>query len=65
MRVEILEVMREIFNSQSIEIAREMTWKTVERYQKKALGFAKWLEGNIEKGLTQRNRGRKYEPLMV
>jgi transposase-like protein len=52
MKLEIGEVMREIFNSPTIEIAREMTRRAIERYQKRALEFAKWLEENIEEGLT-------------
>jgi putative transposase len=52
MRVQIAEAMREIFNSPTLEIAREMVRRTVERYQKKAPEFAKWLEANIEEGLV-------------
>ena len=52
MRLEIGEVTREIFNSSSLEIAREMTRKAIEKYQKRAPEFAKWLEENIEEGLT-------------
>lgn len=52
MRLEIAEVMREIFNSPTLEIAREMVRRAVEKYQKTAPEFAKWLEENIEEGLT-------------
>lgn len=52
MRLEIAEVMREIFNSPTLEMAREMTRRAVEKYQKRAPEFAKWLEANIEDGLT-------------
>ena len=52
MRLEIAEVMREIFNSPTLEMAKEMTRRAVERYQKRAPEFAKWLEENIEDGLT-------------
>jgi transposase-like protein len=52
MREEIAQVMREIFNCPNIEMARDMVKRTVEKYQKKAPEFAKWLEGNIEEGLT-------------
>ncbi len=48
MKVEVVEVMRENFNSPSIEMPLE----TVEKYQKKASEFAKCLEGNIEEGLA-------------
>jgi len=52
MRLEIAEVMREIFNSPNIEMAREMARKGVEKYVKRAPEFSKWLEANIEEGLT-------------
>lgn len=52
MRSEIAEVMRDIFTSPTIEMAREMTRKIVEEYRKRAPEFAKWLEENIEEGLT-------------
>lgn len=52
MRGEIADSMRDIFNSPSIEMAREMVRKIAERYRKKAPEFAKWLEENIEEGLT-------------
>jgi transposase-like protein len=50
-KLEIAEVMREIFNSPTLEMAREMKRRAVERYQKRAPEFAKWLEGNVEEGL--------------
>lgn len=50
-KLEIAEAMREIFNSPTLEMAREMKRRTIERYQKRAPEFAKWLEGNIEEGL--------------
>ena len=52
MRLEIAEVMREIFNSPTLELAREMIRRAIEKYQKKAPEFVKWLEMNIEEGLT-------------
>jgi transposase-like protein len=52
MRLEIGEVMREIFNSPTLEMAREMTSRAVAKYQKRAPEFARWLDGNIEEGLT-------------
>lgn len=52
MREEIAERMREIFNCPTLEMAREMVRKTVEKYQKKAPEFVKWPEENIEEGLT-------------
>jgi len=52
MREEIGQVMREIFNCPNIEMARDMVKRAVEKYQKKAPEFAKWLENNVEEGLT-------------
>jgi len=52
MRLEIGEVMREIFNSPTLEMAREMKRRAVEKYQKRAPEFAKWLEENVDEGLT-------------
>ena len=52
MRGEIAGVMREIFNCPTLEIAQEMKLRAIERCRKKAPEFAKWLEGNIDEGLT-------------
>lgn len=52
MRLEIAEVVREIFNSPTLEIAQEMRRLAIERYQKRAPEFAKWLETTIEEGFT-------------
>jgi len=52
MRSEIAETMREIFNSPTLEMAQEMKRQAIERYQKRAPEFAKWLEDNIDEGLT-------------
>jgi transposase-like protein len=52
MRLEIAEVVREIFNSPTLEMAQELKKRAVEKYQKRAPEFAKWLEDNIEEGLT-------------
>jgi transposase-like protein len=52
MRSEIAEVMREIFNSPTPEVAKEMKRLAIEKYQKRAPEFAKWLEANIDEGLT-------------
>ena len=51
-RAEIAEVVRDIFNSPTLAMARELKRQAVERYQKRAPEFAKWLEENIEEGLT-------------
>ena len=51
-RIEIAEVMREIFNSPTLEMALEMKRRAVEKYQKRAPEFAKWLDLNVDEGLT-------------
>lgn len=52
MRLEIGDVVRDIFNSPTLEMAREMKLGAIEKYKKRAPEFAKWLEGNIDEGLT-------------
>lgn len=52
MRPEIAETVREIFNSPNLEMAKEMKRQAIEKYQKRAPEFAKWLEENIDEGLT-------------
>jgi transposase-like protein len=52
MRAEIAEVMRGIFNSPTLEIAQAMKRQAIERYEKRAPEFAKWLEANVDEGLT-------------
>jgi putative transposase len=52
MKVEIADVMREIFNSPTLEMALEMKRRAVEKYQKRAPEFAKWLDANVDEGLT-------------
>ena len=52
MKVEIADVMREIFNSPTLEMALEMKRRAVEKYQKRAPEFAKWLDANGDEGLT-------------
>ena len=44
--------MREIFNSPTLEMALEMKRRAIEMYCKRAPEFARWLEGNIDEGLT-------------
>lgn len=44
--------MREIFNSPTLEMAKEMMTRAIEKYAKRAPEFSKWLEENIEEGLT-------------
>lgn len=52
MKGEIAETMREIFNSPTLEIAHEMKRRAIEKYRKRAPEFAKWLEENVDEGLT-------------
>lgn len=52
MKSEIAEVMREIFNSPTLEVAQETKRKAIEKYRNRAPEFAKWLEANIDEGLT-------------
>lgn len=52
MKEEIAETMREIFNSPTLAIAEEMKRQAIEKYKKKAPEFVKWLEENIDEGLT-------------
>ena len=52
MRLEIGEAMREIFNSPTLEMAREMKHLVVEKFQKRAPEFAQWLDENAEEGFT-------------
>ena len=52
MRREIGDTMREIFTSPSLEMAQEMKRRAIEKYEKKAPEFAKWLEENVDEGLT-------------
>jgi putative transposase len=52
MRPEIADVMREIFNSPTLEMAQEMKRRSIEKYKTRAPEFAKWLEENVEEGLT-------------
>jgi putative transposase len=52
MKSEIAETMSEIFNSPTLAIAQEMKRQSIEKYKKRAPEFAKWLEENIDEGLT-------------
>ena len=52
MKVEIADVIREIFNSPTLGMALEMKSRAVEKYQKRAPEFAKWLDANVDEGLT-------------
>jgi putative transposase len=52
MKEEIALSMREIFNSPSIESAESMIQHTVRQFEKSAPEFVRWLEENINEGLT-------------
>lgn len=52
MKAEIADAMRDIFNSPTLEMAQEMKRQTIEKYKIKAPEFVKWLEENIDEGLT-------------
>ena len=52
MKGEIAETIRGIFNSPTLEMAEEMKRRAIIEYEKKAPEFSKWLEENIEEGLT-------------
>jgi len=52
MRKEFASVMRGIFNAHDINMARELVNRAVDNYKDRAPDFVKWLEENIEDGLT-------------
>lgn len=52
MRGEIATAMREICNSPTAEIALEMKRQAIERFRKRAPEFVRWLEENIDEGMT-------------
>jgi len=52
MKAEIAQAMRDIFDSPDLERARAMAKSIETKYEKSAPEFAKWLEANIEEGLT-------------
>jgi putative transposase len=52
MREELGEAMRRIFHSADYDTAKEQTRKTAVKYRESAPEFVKWLEGNVEEGLT-------------
>jgi len=52
MRGEIIEAMRNIFNSSSLEMAEKVSRNIIDEFSKKAPEFTKWLEANIHEGLT-------------
>lgn len=52
MKLEIAETVRDIFNSPTLDMALEMKRRAIAKYEKRAPEFTKWLEENIEEGLT-------------
>ena len=60
MSEEISQAVRDIFNSSSKEIAMKIKEDTVAKYLKIAPDFSKWLESNVEEGLTFMSFPRAY-----
>lgn len=52
MQEELGEALRRIFQSPDYETAQEQKRKCIERYKSSAPDFVKWLEDNVEDGLT-------------
>lgn len=52
MKEEISQSVRDIFNCPSMDLALACKKSTVEKYEKTAPTFCKWLEDNIEEGLV-------------
>jgi len=59
-RKEIGQAMRDIFNASSYNIAVVLKEKICSDYEKKAPDFVRWLENNIEEGLTFFNFPRSH-----
>jgi transposase-like protein len=51
-RSDIGQVMRDIFNSTSLEEAKEKVKAVIKLWEKKAPDFTEWLEDNVEEGFT-------------
>lgn len=52
MKVELGQVVRDIFNCPSLSLAQECKRIAIKKYEKSAPKFVDWLENNIEEGLT-------------
>jgi putative transposase len=52
MKGEIGQTMRDIFNCPNLELAQECKKMAVQKYEKTAPKFSRWLENNVEAGLT-------------
>lgn len=59
MKQQVAQEIRCIFNSPSLAIARDLLDKMVLKYEKSAPQLSKWLENNIEEGLTFQNLNEK------
>ncbi len=60
MKLEIGQAVRNIFNSPTIEDARDFINKTINKFTKSAPKFVKWLEENIEEGLVVYNYPKEH-----
>lgn len=60
MRKEIAQVLSDIFNAMNKETALSLSQKFAEIYKESAPEFSRWLEENIEEGLTVFSFPRKY-----
>lgn len=52
MRKEIAQSVRDIYQALSLNEAKERLKQTILQYEKTAVRFSQWLEGNFEEGLT-------------
>jgi transposase-like protein len=60
MRIKIAQTMRDIFDSPDRESALAMSQKAIESFKETAPDFVRWLEENIEEGLTVFSFPRQY-----
>jgi putative transposase len=60
MRKQIAQIMRDIFNSPDREAALTMSQKAFETFKETAPDFVRWLEENLEEGLTVFSFPRQY-----
>jgi len=61
MKGEISEAIRAIFNSRNIESAIDTKEKIIEEFAQKAPEFVKWLDKNIDEGLTCFNFPKEHQ----
>ena len=60
MKLDIGQAVRNIFNSPTIEDARDFVNKTINTYSETAPKFIEWLEANIEEGLVVYNYPKEH-----